>query len=200
VESGIKKEKHAGAGMMSDWPKIEPLSKSREKQWPDRKMAKALVLAIVLLTMPLMAVHTHAAARIGEPLPSIVFQPLNGTSIRVPDNLKGNVMILHFWRAGCSSCGLEIPALNHLYGRYRGRGLEVLAINVGQPKDRVKAFAASLKVSYPILIDPDGRNAALYDVSDVPRTYIIDRRGIVRYRIFGGATEEMLKKLIFSLF
>jgi cytochrome c biogenesis protein CcmG/thiol:disulfide interchange protein DsbE len=63
----------------------------------------------------------------------------------------------------------------------------------------VKAFAAELGVSYPILIDMDGKSAALYGVTDIPRTYVIDRSGVVRYRILGGATPEMLKKLILSL-
>jgi peroxiredoxin len=89
--------------------------------------------------------------------------------------------------------------MDGLYGKYRRKGLEVLAVNVGQKNEAVKAFAAELGVSYPILIDMDGKSAVLYGVTDVPRTYVIDRSGVVRYRILGGATPEMLKKLILSL-
>jgi cytochrome c biogenesis protein CcmG, thiol:disulfide interchange protein DsbE len=109
------------------------------------------------------------------------------------------VVILHFWQVGCSSCKLEMPAMDELYGKYRQRGLEVLAVNVGQKKENVKTFAAELGVSYPILVDADGKGAALLGVPDVPRTYVIDRTGIVRYRIIGSATSETLKKLILSL-
>jgi len=63
----------------------------------------------------------------------------------------------------------------------------------------VKSFAADLGVSYPILIDTDGKSASLYGVTDIPRTYVIDRNGMVRYRILGGATPEILKRLILSL-
>jgi cytochrome c biogenesis protein CcmG, thiol:disulfide interchange protein DsbE len=159
----------------------------------------AAFLVIILLAPLFAPVHADAAVRVGDQLPSVVFPALVGEPIRVPDNLKGKVTILHFWQAGCSSCSLEIPALDQLYSKYRNRGLTVLAVNVGQQKDAVKAFAASLNVSYPILLDSDGKKSALYDVTDVPRTYIIDRSGIVRYRILGGASPAMLQKLALGL-
>jgi peroxiredoxin len=109
------------------------------------------------------------------------------------------VVILHFWQIGCTSCRLEMPAMDDLYSKYRRKGLEILAVNVGQRKEAVKSFASDLRVSYPILIDADERSASLYGVTDVPRTYVVDRSGIVRYRILGGATPEILKKLILSL-
>ena len=117
---------------------------------------------------------------------------------RLQSNI-GKVVILHFWQVGCRSCKLEMPALDELYGKYRGKGLEVLAVNVGQKAGVVRTFAAELGVSYPILIDPDGKSAASLGVTDVPRTYMIDRICIVRYRILGGGSPEMLKKLILSL-
>jgi peroxiredoxin len=75
-----------------------------------------------------------------------------------------------------------------------------MAVNIGQTKERVKTFAAELGVSYPLVIDEDKKSAGLYGVTDVPRTYVIDRKGIVRYRILGGASPELLKKLILGLF
>ena len=146
-----------------------------------------------------MAGSAEAALRIGSALPSVTLPAVYGAPVRIPESVKGKVVILHFWQVGCSSCKLEMPAMDELYGKYRRKGLEVVAVNVGQKKETVKAFAAELGVSYPILIDMDGKSAALYGVTDVPRTYVIDRSGVVRYRILGGATPEMLKKLILSL-
>ena len=146
-----------------------------------------------------LALLTAAALRIGDMAPSITIAGMNGTPVRIPESLKGKVVLLHFWRVGCSSCKLEMPAMDELYGKYRQKGLEVLAVNVGQKKEVVRAFAAELGVAYPLLIDADGKGAALYGVTDVPRTYVIDRSGVVRYRILGSATPETLKKLTLSL-
>ena len=92
-----------------------------------------------------------------------------------------------------------MPAMESLYVRYRNKGLEILAINLGQKKETVKKFSAELKVSYPILTDLDLKGSVTYNVTDVPRTYLIDRSGIIRYKILGGAPPELLKKLALSL-
>jgi cytochrome c biogenesis protein CcmG/thiol:disulfide interchange protein DsbE len=155
----------------------------------------AFCLIILLLTIP-----AEADLRIGSTLPPVLLPAINGSFISIPQSVRGKVVILHFWQVGCSSCALEMPAMNKLYIKYRNKGLEVLAVNVRQKKETVKSFADGLGVNYQILIDAEGKCAALYGVNDVPRTYVIDRYGVVRYRIFGGAGPELLKKLIFSLF
>jgi cytochrome c biogenesis protein CcmG/thiol:disulfide interchange protein DsbE len=164
-----------------------------------RRLAEVFWIPVLLLTFLTAQGIAGAALRIGDTAPSIALSGVNGAPVRIPESLKGKVVILHFWQIGCSSCKLEMPAMDGLYGKYRRKGLEVLAVNVGQKNEAVKAFAAELGVSYPILIDMDGKSAVLYGVTDVPRTYVIDRSGVVRYRILGGATPEMLKKLILSL-
>ena len=156
-------------------------------------------LPVLLLALPAAAYPAEAALRIGSALPAITLSGITGAPVRIPESLKGKVVILHFWQVGCSSCKLEMPAMEELYGKYGRKGLEVLAVNVGQKKEVVRSFAAELGVSYPLLVDPDGKVAALYGVTDVPRTYVIDRSGIVRYRIIGSATSETLKKLVLSL-
>ena len=160
---------------------------------------KFSVLTIILLALLTATDAAAASLRIGSMAPGAVISALSGAQVRIPEDLKGKVVILHFWQVGCSSCKLEMPAMEDLYGKYRGKGLEILAVNVGQPKERVKAFAAELKISYPLLIDPNEKNAGLFGVTDVPRTYVIDRGGVVRYRILGSAAPETLKKLILSL-
>ena len=152
------------------------------------------------LILLLMTIPAHAALRIGSVPSSITLPAVNGAPVMFPENVRGKVVILHFWQIGCSSCKLEMPAMDRLYNQYRQRGLEVMAVNIGQTKESVRAFAVELGVSYPLVIDEDKKSASLYGVTDVPRTYVIDRKGVVRYRIFGGASPELLKKLILGLF
>jgi peroxiredoxin len=166
----------------------------------DRRAFLALAgLSLLLMALPYAAGAAEGAPRIGSLLPAAAFQALDGSTVRIPDGIRGKVAILHFWRAGCSSCKLEMPAMDGLYAAYRRRGLEILAVNVGQKPDIVRAFAKELRVSYPLLTDPEGRSAALYGAADVPRTYIVDRAGVVRYRILGGAAPETVRKLVLSL-
>lgn len=169
----------------------------RRQGW---RFTGTLWATIIPLALLAAAGSGHAAPlRIGDTVPSILFPSANSTTVRVPESLNGKVVILHFWQIGCTSCRLEMPAMDDLYSKYRRKGLEILAINVGQQQKAVKSFASDLRVSYPILMDAVGKSASLYGVTDVPRTYVIDRNGMIRYRILGGATPEILKKLILSL-
>jgi peroxiredoxin len=159
--------------------------------------AVPLLLAVLLVFW--VAAPAEAALRIGSALPPVTLSGTDGTLFRIPEALRGKVVVLHFWQIGCSSCKLEMPALDGLYRQYRRKGLEVLALNVGQKRESVRAFALELQVSYPILVDPEAKGARAFGVTDVPRTYVIDRVGVVRYRIIGSTTPETLKKLILSL-
>ena len=173
------------------------------KNWPDKTAGQKILALIRILMIPLFLLvvsgTSDAALRIGDTLPAVMLTSVNGAVIRIPESLSGKVVIVHFWQIGCSSCRLEMPVMDQLYGKYRKKGLEILAINIGQQKEAVRSFASDLNVSYPILIDTDGRSASLYGVTDVPRTYVIDRNGMVRYRMLGGASPETLKKLVLSL-
>ena len=184
--------------MMSVHKPEKTIRQARERSLP-RQCAELVFLIFLFLALLTIARPAHAALRIGDTLPSITLSNLDGTPARIPESFTGKVIILHFWQIGCSSCKLEIPAMDILYKKYRGKGLEILAVNVGQKREAVKSFAGELAVSYPILSYTEGKSAALYGVTDIPRTYVIDRNGVVRYRIFGGATPEMLKKLVLSL-
>ena len=164
-----------------------------------RKGSVFLLWLSLLLALPAALYPAEAVMRIGGTVPQVTLSGIDGAPVRIPDSVKGKVAVLHFWRIGCSSCKLEMPAMDTLYKQYRRKGLEILAVNVGQKKEVVRTFVDELGVSYPILIDADGKGAGLFGVTDVPRTYMIDPNGIVRYRIIGDATPETLKKLILSL-
>jgi peroxiredoxin len=164
--------------------------------------------AAILLTMalfsPFLVTDVVRAAggnplKIGDPPPRITLKDLNGAPVRLPGDYRGKVVILHFWAGGCSSCKEEMPAMETLYSTYARKGLVILAVNVGQRKDTVRGLVRGLGISYPVLLDSDKEMAMKYGVVGVPRTYLVDRSGIIRYRIIGAASVEMLKKQVLSL-
>jgi cytochrome c biogenesis protein CcmG, thiol:disulfide interchange protein DsbE len=124
---------------------------------------------------------------------------LAGQKLRIPDGVRGKVVILHFWAGGCSSCREEMPAMEALLTRYGRKGLAILAVNVGQSREAVRNFVAGMRVTYPIYLDLDTKTAREYEVVGVPKTFILDRNGVIRYKIVGGASMESLNKLVGSL-
>jgi peroxiredoxin len=91
---------------------------------------------------------------------------------------RGSVVFLNFWATWCPPCKEEMPSMERLYRRYRGRGLTILAISIdtGDP-GKVAAFAKTLGLTFPIGLDVRGDVASLYKVRGLPGSFLIDRSG-----------------------
>ena len=157
--------------------------------------------AMILWLLPAVIPSAHGAPlRVGAPPPEISLPLLAGGTLRIPSSLLGKVAIIHFWSSGCSSsCRDEMSALNTLQAAYRSRGLAVVAVNVGQKVGEVREFMKGVNPSYPLLLDTNRNGALTYDAVDLPRTIILDRKGLIRYKLIGGAGEGTLKKMVLSL-
>lgn len=140
-----------------------------------------------------------ASLKIGDSAPAITLADLNGHAVSIPEDLTGKAVVIHFWVDSCIFCLEEMPALERLYKEFQGKGLIIVAINVGQTPERVRAFVSKVKVSYPVLLDPDRKMAKTYGVLGFPRTFMLNRKGVIKYKILGDATEEMLKKLVLNI-
>jgi peroxiredoxin len=135
--------------------------------------------------------------KIGDPPPSFTLQDLEGKMV-TPADFKGKAVVMHFWADWCTYCLEEMPVLDGLYRQYRDRGLMIYAVNVGQGRDAAKAFVQKMKVAYPVLLDSDSRTAKSYGVLGLPRTFFIDRKGNIKYKLLGEASGETLRKLVLN--
>ena len=141
-----------------------------------------------------------AAVRVGDVFPKLALTDLKGVPFVIPDGLRGKVAVILFWTAGCSSCKEDIPALESLYREYQRKGLIVVAVNLGESPDNVRAALKGLGVSYPVLLDQQNKSVGSYDVIGVPRIFILDRNSTIRLKIVGSTPRETIRKSIQSLF
>ncbi len=119
-----------------------------------------------------------------KPSPAIDFQlqDLNGKRMLLSD-LRGQVVLLNFWATWCPPCKAEMPDLQALYREYGGQhNFTIMAIDVEESKDQVAAFVQENRLSFPVLLDEDGKVSNYrYFVRSLPHSMIIDRDGNVRY-------------------
>jgi cytochrome c biogenesis protein CcmG, thiol:disulfide interchange protein DsbE len=164
-------------------------------------LVRACGAVMILFLLPALITPAQGAPlRVGAPPPEISLTLLAGGTIRIPSALQGKVAVIHFWSSGCSSsCRTEMAVLEGLSSAYRGRGLAVVGVNVGQKANDVREFLKGVNATYPVPLDPDRKGALAYDSVDLPRTFILDRKGLIRYKIIGGADEGTLKRMILSL-
>lgn len=167
---------------------------------PDFPGIAVVVMTACLLFAPVLSNSAERhLLRIGDPPPAVVLSDLDGRDVMIPDDFRGRVVILHFWASWCPYCLEEMPAFEKLYGKYREKGLAVLAVNVGQDRDTVEAFLGRLGISYPVLLDSDRKAARKYGVVGLPRTYLLDRKGAIKYKVLGEAGEETFNKFVLNL-
>ena len=108
-----------------------------------------------------------------------------------PHNLadyRGKVVVVNFWATWCAPCREEMPSLQALREELAGKGFEVLAVNLMESEEKIAAFRESELIDLPVLMDRDGAAANLWKVPMLPISFVIDRRGAIRYQLVGEAT------------
>jgi len=69
--------------------------------------------------------------------------------------------------------------MQQLYEAYADKGLEILAVNLMEDGQSVERFARELSLTFPMLLDRQGRVGSIYGARAIPTTYLIDRDGYV---------------------
>ena len=86
--------------------------------------------------------------------------------------------------------------MSHLQAAYEelaDEGLEILAVNRGESPERVQAFRDEFGLTFPLLLDPgETITADQYQVTAMPTTYVLDRKGVIVARHAGPLTAEQL--------
>ncbi len=128
--------------------------------------------------------------------PDFILKDLAGVDFKLSD-AKGKPVLLIFLTTWCPTCRSEIPHYKDIYGTYGKRGLEVVCIDIEEPKNRVSQFAAKNQIPYRTLLDEKGRVAGAYDITGIPAMVLINRDGRVltrKYFAIDTVIETLLDK------
>jgi peroxiredoxin len=144
-----------------------------------------MAAAVLLLT----ACDRGSAPRapgLGAPAPAFSAVSIDGAPVSL-DSLAGQVVVLNLWATWCLPCRAEIPELEALHREFASQGVTLIGVSIdvaGMGGD-VRDFAEAQGMSYPIWLDPDRRFSLAFLTVGVPETFVIDRAGIIRYRMIG---------------
>lgn len=160
---------------------------------------KALALFAALLVAACGGNEAQSKLNIGGMAPTFQTYRLDGAPAHFPAAYAGKPVVIRFWADWCKFCEGEMKAIEAVYRRHKGRGLEVLAVNAGQDKASVEAFVKKIGISYPALLDEKSAIAKQYGVVGLPTTYFVDAKGIVRAKIVGEADEATFERHVLDL-
>jgi thiol-disulfide isomerase/thioredoxin len=127
----------------------------------------------------------------GDPMPDLAQVKLEG---KLPDGLKGKVILLDFWASWCEPCKASFPIMDDLQKRYGPKGLVVVAINVDEKRADMEAFLKKNTASFAVLRDAAQKLVAQVDVATMPSSFVIDQEGRVRFVHTGFHGEQSKKK------
>ena len=159
-----------------------------------------LKLTLILLAVYFFVMNNASAAReqpklgyrmseLSSPVtaPGFILEDMDEETFNF-NQLRGKVVVLNFWATWCPPCVREMPSLERLYQKFKDKDFTVIAINQMEDGDTVFAFTGQLPVdpTFTVLFDKTSNTSRQYRVNGLPTTYLIDKKGMIRYRAIGG--------------
>ncbi len=145
-------------------------------------------------------VFCNSAVFAADMAPDFTLKSSTGENIRLAEQ-RGQVVMLNFWASWCGPCREEMPLLDAMSKKYGPMGFALYGINVDADTADAKNVLEKIKVSYPVLFDPESKLSDLYKVEGMPFSVVIDKKGQIRYihKGYVAGDEKKYAKYIMEL-
>lgn len=156
--------------------------------------AKARAVVTVLATMAAVACGGGASEGSGpatpggakhellnNPAPDFTGDSVNGKGKVSLAQWKGKVVLVDFWATWCEPCKKSFPKLEELRVKFAASGFELVAISEDDEANGVKEFGANYGAKFPLLWDKDKAIANKWHPPNMPSSFIVDKKGVVRF-------------------
>ena len=163
-----------------------------------------LVLAVFIALVALLAdgltldPHVVPSPLINKPAPHFELPQLrDANKIFSERDMVGKVWLLNVWASWCVSCREEHPVLLEFA---KSDVVPVYGLDYKDTREDGVALLERFGDPYRIsAFDSEGKVGIDYGVYGVPETYVIDKRGVIRYKQIGPITPDILKHKIIPL-
>jgi peroxiredoxin len=129
---------------------------------------------------------------VGERAPDITGTTVDGETVQLSD-YHGQIVLLNDFATWCGPCLFETP---HLVETHNPGDITVLGLNLGEDEHYVEGYRDRFEVSYPLLMDPDGKLTDIYRPLGLPTSWFIDEDGVIRFVYTGPMTVEMIEEIL----
>jgi cytochrome c biogenesis protein CcmG/thiol:disulfide interchange protein DsbE len=135
---------------------------------------------------------------LGKSIPSFSLPTVEQADTVITNkDLLGKVYLLNVWATWCVSCRAEHATLVQLS---RTGKLEIIGISWKDERDKTQRWLRQLGNPYSInLFDEKGRTAIDLGVYGAPESFLVDRKGVIRYKVAGVVTEKLLEETLLPL-
>jgi peroxiredoxin len=138
----------------------------------------------------------------GDLAPDFELTASDGRQVKL-SHYRGKKVILNFWATWCPPCRAEIPDLEKFYLDFKDKDTVILGVDLTQSERSESAVADFIKkegITYPVALDTENTVNQVYGVSSVPTSYMIDTKGIIRYKISGPTDYGTMKSKLADMY
>lgn len=157
----------------------------------------AVVFAFLLVGLTLNPREVPSPL-IGKPAPAFRLARLHQPDqLLAPADLVGKVWLLNVWASWCVSCRVEHPLLVELA---KSKVVPIVGLNYKDQRDAGIAWLRQHGDPYDVsVVDGDGRVGIDWGVYGVPETFVVDKRGVIRYKHIGPVDAAAVQNKILPL-
>ncbi|MGG1574675.1 TlpA family protein disulfide reductase [Fictibacillus sp. NRS-1165] len=129
--------------------------------------------------------------------PEFTLKTIDGRTLSL-SQYKGKTVFLNFWASWCPPCQAEMPEMQQFQKKHGGRDAVILAVNLTSEDSRTaaRAFAQTHQVTFPVLLDEQGKVSRKYHAFTLPTTYVIDKSGRVAQLHIGPLNADTMESLL----
>lgn len=114
--------------------------------------------------------------------PDFKLQDLSEDTIELSSFRDKNAVLLFFWTTWCPYCLREMKRLDNNLKELREKGIELIAINAGEPAFKVNRVVKNYDLAFCVLLDRDSEVTEAYGIIGVPSFVLVDKKGYIRFR------------------
>lgn len=143
-----------------------------------------LLVSISLAAILLATLVFSGGENLPEMAPDFSLESLDGKTVTLSE-LRGSVVVIDFWATWCRPCLTTFPQLHAMVDRYQDRGVVLLVVSLDRTAERARDYLVEHSYSTEAVLweslDAARGVRDLFDVVGIPRTFILDRDGFIRY-------------------
>lgn len=158
---------------------------------------RALAAAAMLL-LGLLPSVARADLEVGQSADRLGIELIDGKTLTA-GQVEGKVVVTLFWATWCPICMSELPEYQKLYQAYKARGLEIIAVSLDREPGVVIEYWRRSGYTFPAAMRTDEIRQAFGGIKGTPTLYLLDRKGVLRYKHLGGLPYEELEKQVKAL-
>ncbi|MBC8554285.1 MAG: redoxin domain-containing protein, partial [Candidatus Brocadiales bacterium] len=136
--------------------------------------------------------------RLGMSAPDFHTEDFKGNPISL-SQFEGKIVVMHFWATWNDHCLEKLPEIKELYRKFKGPDVQFIGISRDDNIDDLKGVVLQKNIEWPQIFEGmryKGMMSKLYDVRNIPMTFVVDKRGKVQYV---GSSKDKIIQIVTTL-